>query len=302
MEPAIGASWIGPLVALGGRASRYLKKLGAHRQLIVTLSVPQRDFAAVLIGCGWVMNSAPPEFHEPVEVLRELESDTPIRMVTDRYVIADRFRSLDETKQPEVRLSRWQWLVSGIRAVKVLEQELEKPVRTARPKPGTAARIAQLEDTWEVRLADPAADLAIVGTLKWLLEDLAAYLTREGEQLAPDLLPGAEGRLAHLLLPKDEKCATWFTRLYASTRLPDHLPLPHDLSAVILDGAGAIKHVAEVEAPVVICILDRSVADETAADMVVQLRNSRGEPLSLQDDLAWCPPAGIEVLAFTVAL
>ena len=41
---------------------------------------------------------------------------------------------------------------------------------------------------------------------------------------------------------------------------------------------------AEVEAPVVICILDRSVADETAAEMVVQLRNSRGEPISLDED------------------
>ena len=48
----------------------------------------------------------------------------------------------------------------------------------------------------------------------------------------------------------------------ASARFSDYLPLPRDVRAAILDGAGAIKHVAEVEAPVVICILDRSVADE----------------------------------------
>ena len=175
--------------------------------------------------------------------------------------------------------------------------------------------MARLADTWDARLAAPAADLAIVGTLKWLHEDMAAYLTREGEAIVPQLTTGLpqragrsqeiwsfDGALADLLFPDGPKCATWFTRLYAASRFSDQLPLPGDLRAVILDGAGAIKHVAEVEAPLVICILDRSVADETAAEMIVQLRNSRGEPLSLVEDLAWPSPAGIEALAFTVAL
>lgn len=319
LEPAVAAPWIGPLVALGGRASRYMAKLGTHRQLIVALSVPQRDFAAALIGCGWAMNSAAPELREPVELFQELGVDVPVRVVTDREVIADHFRKLDETKQPpRVRLSASQWQVTGIRAVAVHDQDLEEPLRTPKPNPGCAARIALLEDTWDVRLAAPAADLAIIGTLKWLHEDLAAYMSQEGELLVPDLLPnvprkadtdkwanqisGIEGKLADLLLPKGKKCATWFTRLYASARVANHLPLPRDLRAVILDGAGAITYVTEVEAPVVICILDRSVADETAAEMVVQLRNSRGEPLSLHHDLSWHPPAGIEALAFTVAL
>lgn len=96
--------------------------------------------------------------------------------------------------------------------------------------------------------------------------------------------------------------ATWYTRLFASARLADQLPLPKGLNAVILDGSGAIKYLGEIEAPVVICVLDRSVADETGAELITQLRNTRGEPLSLSRDLEWSPPEGVEALAFTVPL
>jgi len=319
LEAAVAAPWIGPLVALGSRISRYTTKLGKDRQLLVVLSVPRRDFAAALIGCGWSMNSAAPALPEPLTVFRELEKNTPVRVVTQNEVIADRFQGLNETEEPpRVRLSGSHWQATGIRAVAVTDQELVGPIRMPRPNPGKAARIARLDDTWDARLAAPAADLAIAGTLTWLHEDLNAYLTREGEAVVPEALvdvlkqtrssdrsceiTGIGGTLADLLLPKTKKCATWSTRLYASAHFSDHLPLPADVRAAILDGAAAIRYVAEVEAPVVICILDRSVADETAADIVVQLRNSRGEPLSLHEDLGWRPPAGIEALAFTVAL
>lgn len=319
LEAAVAAPWIGPLVALGGRASRYSYKLGSDRQLVVVLSIPQRDFAAALLGCGWVMNSAAPLLPAPMDVLRALEPGTPVRVVTHNEIVADRFVNIDESKEPaRIRLTASQWLASAIDAAAVIHSELDGPIRMRRPNPVKVAQIARLDDAWDTRLAAPEADLAIIGTQKWLLEDMNAYLTREGESIVPDLqLPevvkvgapqlahertGGPGTIADLLLPEGKRRATWFTRLYASARLPDHLPLPKDIRAAILDGSGAVKYVAEIEAPVVVCILDRSVADETAAEMVIQLRNSRGEPISLKEDLRWRPPAGIEALAFTVPL
>lgn len=315
--PAEAAPWIGPLVALGSRASRYVGKLSGH-QLIVAISVPQRDFAAALVGCGWVLSSPAPQLRAPLDTLRVLEPNTPVRVVTEREVIADYFTRLNEdTDPPRVQLGRWQWQVPKIKAVAKLSA-LQEPVRAPRPSAGSIARLARLEATWNERLAAPAADLAIVGTLKWLLEDFAAFLTKEGESMMPDAVtdfirkaqadgktmqrgPGSDS-IAGLLLPEGRKVATWFTRLYPSSRLAEQLPLPEDIRCAILDGAGAIKYLVEIEAEVVICILDRSVADETAGEIVVQLRNSRGEPLSVMEDLCWRPPAGVEALAFTVAL
>ena len=83
--------------------------------------------------------------------------------------------------------------------------------------------------------------------------------------------------------------------------LPDQPAAAH--CGFILSGRlPAGVYLAEIEAPVVIVILDRSVTDETASEIVVQLRNTRGEPLSVSGDLGWRPPAGIEALAFTVPL
>src|ERR1700733_15122266 len=79
-SPAEAAQWIGPLVALGATLARRLEHFSG-RQLVVAVSVPRRDFAAPLIGCGWVLNSAPPELEAPIDVLRRLEHNTPIRVV-----------------------------------------------------------------------------------------------------------------------------------------------------------------------------------------------------------------------------
>jgi hypothetical protein len=308
------ASWIGPLVALGARASRFIGQFDG-RQLIVAVSVPRRDFAAALIGCGWVMASPEPKRSDPLDVLRGLQPHTPVRVVTTREVIADYFTGLNEaTDPPRAHLGGSQWQVSGISAVEVLE-DLPTPARTLRPSPGALGRLARIEESWDARLASPAADLAIVGTLSWLREELHALVSREDEIPVPinhasgsdsdaKNLPGAQdvGSLGNVLLPHGPKAATWFTRLYASAKSADQFPLPDDVRAVVLDGAGATKYLSQIEVPVVICVLDRSVADETAAEIVIQLRNSRGEPVSLREGLEWTPPAGIEALAFTVAL
>lgn len=315
---ASAAAWIGPLVALGARASRFAAK-ESERQLIIAISVPRRDFAAVLIGCGWIMASPSPQLASPLDTLRKLEPQTPVRVVTEEKVISDFFLRLNESVHPpRLQLRGSQWQVPRIRAIAVLN-ELPAPSHMRRPSPGVLARLARLETTWDARLAAPAADLAVVGTLTWLWQDLKAFVSRPGEPMAiPETRDMRRRRagsskeahagedacndLSGALLPQTKNAATWFTRLYASARFADQPPLPEDVQAVVLDGSGAIKYLTEIEAPVVLCILDRSVADETAAEIVVQLRNTRGERVSIREDLGWCPPAGVEALAFTVAL
>ncbi|WP_328372653.1 hypothetical protein [Micromonospora zamorensis] len=255
-----------------------------------------------------------------MEVLRETAPGALVRVVTGTKVIVDRFIALNEaTTPPRLRLANFsQWQLTHVRELRVLNGSQE-PVATARPHAGTLGRIAHLQETWGSRLAAPAADLAIVGTLAWLREDLGAFLYLAGEdpdrppKLTGDLARASakgkpykvdvgHGSLADVVLPKQPKASTWFTRLYPASRMEDELPLAKDLTAVVLDGSSAIKHLGEIEAPVVICILDRSVADESAAELIVQLRNTRGEPVAIHEDLDWSQPAGVEALAFTVAL
>lgn len=292
--PGFAAPWIGPLLALGTRAARYSRN-SSGRQLVIALSVPKRDFAAALIGCGWVLASEAPLLAEPLAALREMGEGQPIRAVNSGHVITGKFLSLDEQAKPaRARFAGSTWMVDGIRAVAPIA-DFGQPARAPRPDPGSIEQMARLDRAWDARLAMPAADLAIVGTLTWLNEDFEAHLARQNDQLP-------SSKIASLLMPKSERSATWFTRVYASARFAEQLPFPKDLIAVILDGNGAIKYLAEIETPVVVCVLDRSVADETAAELVTQMRNTRGEPLSLASDIGWPPPAGVEALAFTVPL
>lgn len=292
-EVGFAAPWIGPLLALGTRAARYVARVSG-RQLVIAISVPKRDFAASLIGCGWVLASEAPALADPLETLRSLQPGVPIRAVNNHHVVAGLFQGLDETlNPPRAQFADSTWQVDGIRALTTLAV-LEQTERTLRPDPGSIELMARLDVAWDARLAQPAADLAIVGTSKWLNEDFGAYLSTEGDARPPR-------SVGSLLMPNVGRVATWFTRVFASSRFAEQLPLPTDLTAVILDGSGAVKYLTEIETPVVICILDRSVADETATELVVQMRNTRGEPVSLSD-LGWPPPVGVETLAFTVAL
>jgi len=174
---------------------------------------------------------------------------------------------------------------------------LDRDIRSQdRPEPGSMARMAGLDLVWDAWLARPAADLAIIGTKKWLENDLEACLTREADE---DL---EHSSIGSLLMPKATHAATWNTIILPSAALAESLPLPARLNAVVLDGNGAIEYLPDVETPVVICVLDRSRSDAIAEEVIIQWRNNRGEPLSLEEDLDWTPPGGVEALGYTVAL
>lgn len=286
--------WIGPLVALGARTWRYSQTL-SNRQLVVVLSVPVRDFAAVLVGAGWAMASPPPVLDAPVEIMRLLESHTPVRVVTDHFVFSGYFTRLDENAHPaRALIDGTEWLVTKIRSIAVLS-ELRSAVRTCRRPLGRVGAIAGFDTGWADRLSQPPADLAIVGTVAWVREDLDTYFGVDGEE-------GVPAQIADILLPDGEQVATWSTRLYSTAKFASEKPLATEVRAVVLDGSAAIKYLAEIETQIVFAIVDRSVADDTAAEIVVQQRNTRGESVSLDRELDWYAPAGVEAFAFKVPL
>jgi hypothetical protein len=291
-EP-VRSAWIGRLLALGTRLARKSESFSGQ-QLIVAISVPSHEFAAVLVGSGWTLGRPPTQATtNPLTVLRTAAIGSQYRAVNATYVISGPFQGLDESHgSPRITLAG-RWSIDRLAAVASIAEQ-DPAERMPRPPIGSIGRMTGVARDWEQRLVAPAADLAIVGTKSWISQDLEAVLARNDD---------VDGdAIETLLLPKTDRSATWFTRIYSSSRFADHLPLPHDLGLVILDGQGAIKYLNDILAPIVVCIFDRSVADETAAEQVVQLRNSRGEPVSLRDQLDWSAPAGVEAFAFTVAL
>lgn len=278
--------WIEALIRLGVGAARCALR-HPERQLIIALSVPKRDFAAALIGCGWTLASSPPPPAPPLEVLRELGTGARVRLVAEDSVRVTRFTGTTE-RWPLVEFHSWVdiWHGDQVLAVSAAPSDAGYKMLSRVPA-GTIGRLSA------ARLARPTADLAIVGSRKSLRAEMHAYLSCEN---VADTKPT---QLADLLLPEDPELATWSTYLYSAQSFTGMLP--DGIRAVILDGTRAIRPLRDITAPVVFCIVDRSVADESTAEDILQYHNTRGEHVSLRDDIGQGPP-GVEILAFTVAL
>lgn len=289
----VRSSWIGPILALGTRLSRKSDNFSG-RQLIVAISVPSREYAATLIGTGWTLGRPPAQsMSDPLSVLREAQPGERYRAVIGNSVISGQFYGLDEARVPARVTLAGRWAAKGVEAIASVAED-DPAEKMPRPQLGTIGRMAGIDRDWLQRLVAPAADLVIVGTKSWINEDMGAILTLDEDTDGDSF--------ATLLLPRTEKSATWFSRIYSASGFADQLPLPDDIALTILDGQGAIKYLNDVLTSIVVCVFDRSVADESAAEQVVQLRNSRGEPIVLSTQLGWAPPAGVEALGFTVAI
>lgn len=288
-SPARQAAWISNLILLGSRAAHW-SRLNADRQLVVAVSVPVRDFAAALIGCGWMMASPAPVLPPVRDVALSLSVDTPVRAVTQSTVITENFRGVD-LDRGRLNLGGYEWILDKVDALTPIPHPttaLRQPII----RPGVICQMAGMSSDWAARLCSPPEDFALIGTLSWLRENTNVFLAR-GSEREP---------ISSILLPTHPDAATWSTRLYSALKLDDDLPLPESLQGVVLDGTTAAQYLAAIETKVVIAILDRSIADQTAGENVVQYYNSRGNPLSLKHDVRWTPTPGIEALGFWIPL
>lgn len=292
-EPLTSAQWIGAFVSLGSLLRRYLPKLDG-RQLVVAISVPCRDYVAALIGAGWMLSSQPRKLGEPIEVFRSADDSTYLRAVTDNLILTGAFSRLEESRSGlRVRTGGKLLPVARHRAVAQLDcatPALFGPV----PEPGFLATLTGAADTWLERLAAPPMDLALIGTAKWLREDLGALIGNGGGD------PANETPLDAYVLPYHDHAPTWSTPVIPSARLGEGEVLPKSCTTAILDRFGAIKYLNDITTPIVVCVVDRSVADESAAETIIEARHSNSQPISVVSDLPWTPPRAVEALAFTV--
>lgn len=294
-SPLASDSFITAFVLLGSALRRYLPSLDG-RQLVVALSVPRRDYVAALIGAGWMMSAPAPKLDAPVDVFRAVEPGTHLRAVTEQEVITGVFTCLNEARTPpRVITGGTTRALSFYRAVAQLPHASEN-VEGDVPEPGFLGRLTGAAESWLERIAAPTTDLALIGTTKWLLDDLAALV---GNSASDD---AGSAPLANYVLPEVPKAATWATAVIPAARMRENNPIPSHCATVILDRYGAIKYLDDITVPIIVCIIDRSVADDSAAELVIQARVASSRPVSITDGLRWQPPAGVEALAFTVAL
>lgn len=297
---AIGvqAKWIDHLVSCGLRVARYISTLD-DKQLVLALSVPQRDYAAALIACGWILGARCPNTSDPRTFLEKVQPGEKICFVTQDKVVAAKYCRIDTSSNGEtIVTNEGTWCIDKILAVDVMPDGpscVDIPCKQARPEPGALARMAGIDHDWDSWLVSAPADLAIIGTCKWIERELDACICRS-EDIALD-----NDDIKTVLLPWRKGAVAWHTHIVSHVDRDACLNLPDSISTVILDGNAAIKYLPDLRSKVVICILDRSAANELAEESILQYRNTRGIPISLEEMYGWKMLPGIEYMAYEVS-
>jgi hypothetical protein len=245
------------------------------------------------VACGWTLTRPAKELGIPADVAATLAYGTPVRMVTEHYVIGGPFYGIqDGPSGPRIRTGGT-WELERVRGLVAVPDLSERRYgRRSIALPGTLASKTGQSASWAARQCDPRRELAILGTNSWLGDDMTACV---GWGSA-----GEADEIHAILLPDTDTSPTWATRVYAAQFFQEELNLPPGLSLVVLDGASAIRWLPEVESPVAVVVIDRRAADDAASEMVMQVR-ARSRLVSL-DMLGWQPAVGIEALVFRVAL
>lgn len=287
--PRHAGSWIGHLLVLGSRVNHW-SRTNPGRQAVVTLSVPTRDFAAALTGCGWLMAARPAALLAVPDAVGNLKVGASVRMLTPTKIVVGQFKGVDYAKD-RLNISGDRWVLSSVRAICQLDSDTEYRRQTI-PIAGPISRSAGTHIWWERNLCTPSASVAIVGTSTWLKSEMDSYIWNRhgGEQIS------------NLLRPFSRRAATWSTQIYSTAHLNQNDTAPDGTDLTILDGASAAMYLPAIYSRAIVVILDKNIADQTAGERILQYRNTRGQPLSARDDLSWPTPSGIQALFFSVAL
>lgn len=287
--------WVDSLFFLGSRISRYaFKDLG--KQLVVAISVPTLDYASVLIAAGWTTSSpAPPGYENPAKLLATLPLDTPVRAVLPTKVITDRFKRIElHTRTPTAVFSKMKQSVASIRAVEPLDS-FSEPTEQTLSAPSSIEHWMNLEGTWPDRVAQPAADLGICGTITRIRKELDSHLRYTGHNYLGS-------RIRDLLLPEASESASWFTKIRPIRSISRYLDSLQELNCVILEGNTSGAYLEELRTPIIVCIVDRSSSNSEGPATIVDHRMRWGDPIAVRNELQWSPARGIETFAYTVNL
>jgi len=289
---AASAPWAGELLALGQQLARYRGTDG--QQTIVAVTLPARDYGALFVACGWLLSREIPASPGWMDRLAELTRGVPVRMAMQDCVVVDRFYGCRSSSDGmRVHVGSSQWALGRVVSLEVDEDAGKYGFgRKEIPRPGGLVSAYVDTASWRRVFCTARASVAIIGVKSRLHGELELRAARRRSGRGLD-------RLGDIVRPRQRESISWGSVIIPGGR-EDLAELPGEVALAIMDGASAIRWLPEIRTPVVLAIIDRSSADESAVATVLQLR-STGVPVSVER-LGWSPQAGVEGSTFEVPL
>lgn len=284
--------WVNQFLNLGIQSYKFCFETNGIRpneQLIIAVSIPVRDFGSVLIATGWMMKAFKPSSASVQVSLESIRSGSFVRMATKDYIVVGK---LLRPAVDRLSVDGRTFKTSVVKAITPVD-ETERTGKYDLPPVPPFGPFINSEQAWISYLCNPPQGLTLVGSKSKFKDEFETLITSNNDT-------NSIIRLGSIVLPKlEEKTATATTRLFASEELTQ-IDDTHKCKTAIFDGTSAIHQLDEIDCPLAITILDQSVINEKATDFLIQKRNTRGTPISLEKEMSWKPTEGVRALAFKV--
>jgi hypothetical protein len=287
-EP-VEAAWAAPILALGARLARRPPP-AADRRLIVAITVPTRDLAAVLVATGWALTRPVELPGSPDIVLPTLKRGTPVLLLlAGTCLVAETFYDSRVVKgKTQIHGGEMNYQLEKIKYL-VPAPRVGRYRRLKVPLPGSLVASAGRAEAWPAEQVATGSDVVLIGTKAWITSEMGVRIG------LGDSDPGWNS-FAELLRPSDGVRPSWRSEILPAARSEEAI-VPPEARLTVLDGSSAIGWISDLSCDVTVAIVDRSAAYEFAADSIIAARSMGGIPVSL-NDIGWHPPLGIEALAF----
>ncbi len=280
--------WLLAWMKLGVSARRWVVDDGYGR-LVLAISIPTRAYAAVAIAFGHAVADYRHDRQLPTraELDRQVDAIAQgelVRMVQPGWVRVARFGGREG--QQLIRLGHSRFSLDRILEIMPLPAGLACDERTSRV-PDPAPSLAELLPNRDpiLFLTDTSVISLLIGTKKVLMQELVLPISPAGAS-------GPPAAVGEFLRPFDPGVPIGWRSAVVPARaeeLPPVVAASQPLLA-ILDGAQSVNNwLRDIDAAVVVVVLDRSdPGSETAALTVTQAR-ARAAPVPLSS-LGWVPP------------
>lgn len=289
----IAAPWAGKLIAFGARLARVPPRRGV--QLVAVITVPTREYAALLVGAGWILTQ-PKRFPTPVgDVAPALRTRDRVRAVIGNHLVTGQFRRLHSSGGLEcIQIGPSSWPLSYIQHLAVDNELTERrDGKREIPRMGSLVSRSSLAASWPECYSSGSVSLSLVGIGARFHSDLGLEIGWADTEEPLD-------RLSDILrLDDGSSSPCWAAEIIpGSSDVMDELDPRTQLT--ILDGNSGIRWLESLLSPIVVCIVDRSTESDELDDIILASRASGR--VRLPSHIGWPGAAGIEVMTYEVSL
>lgn len=280
------------------------EKSESSENLVIALTVPNRELVSWLIAVGWLGCQIPDLSHRKFRGPEGLDEGDTVRFLTKLEAIQGRFNKLERKATGDrITVAGLTFLLKNVEAFAPIKNWNEKyqlliddatVFRHPRCELGVFSRWAGIERSEVAWNLVPPANVVIFGSKKQLVEEAEIKIREVSTPRSKALTLGQQCNL------RSDDHFGWGVDVRSSSRVAELSDAPDTLrkrSLVILDGLSAVNQIGWSRGKVTVCIVDRKRMSEDFFQGLSEFQVKEHYELApVSEFLDWAVPIGVEAV------